>query len=188
MTAMQAALYGFVAANAVAQTVQTYLPGAKVGIKWPNDVRIDGAKISGILLETGTHDGRLWLSVGIGINLLSAPVGTPYPVTNIAAHLNSDDPEHIPNAAAALAVLAKHFETGSQDFQRFGFARARELWLSRADGLGKTVSASARDGKVIGTMTGLSETGELQVRLPDGRDTLIASGEVFLGTQYASGN
>ena len=157
------------------------MPGADIKIKWPNDVQINGAKVSGILLETGTVKGRLWLSVGIGINLVSAPGGLPYPVTNLGAHIDSDDPEDIPDPMAALAILADRFQKGADRFTREGFAPVRDNWLSRAAGLGETVQATAPDGKIMGTIKGLTLRGELQVRLPDGRDTLISSGEVFLG-------
>lgn len=177
----RAALYGFVAANAVADTVAAYLPHGDIKIKWPNDVQLGGAKISGILLESGHLQGRLWLSVGIGINLINCPDNTPYAVTNISAHINSDDPEDIPDPMAALAILAARFDAGSAQFARQGFEPVRRAWLARAAGLNETVSASAKDGKIIGTLRGLSNAGELEVRLPTGRDTLISSGEVFLG-------
>ena len=183
MPASEASAYGFIAANAVARTVEAYLPDADIRIKWPNDVQISGAKVSGILLETGVVEGRLWLAVGIGINLINAPADVGYPVTNIAGHIDSDDPEDIPQPMAALAVLADRFAKGEQQYRIEGFAPVRKDWLSRAAGLGQTVSASAPGGKVVGTLKGLSLKGELQVRLPDGRDTLISSGEVFLGPQ-----
>lgn len=41
---------------------------AKVSVKWPNDLLIDGAKICGVLCESFVHGGRSWLLVGIGIN------------------------------------------------------------------------------------------------------------------------
>ena len=178
----RASAYGFIAANAVAETIETYLPGEDIKIKWPNDVQVGGAKISGILLESGQIEGRLWLAVGIGINLISAPSDVAYPVTNIGAHIKSDDPEDIPNPMGALAVLADNFEKAELGFKSAGFGPVREQWLARAAGLGKTVSATAPEGKIIGTLKGLTMDGELQVQLPDGRDTLISSGEVFLGS------
>lgn len=184
----QAAVYGFIAANAVAQTCEAYLPDARIKIKWPNDVQISGAKVSGILLETGLVKGRLWLAIGIGINLISAPDDVPYPVTNLGAHIKSDNPEDIPDPMAALAILAGHFKTGVTHFAAGGFAPVRDAWLSRAAGLGETVHATSKDGKVTGILTDLTMQGELQVRLPSGRDTIISSGEVFLGHCYAIGD
>ena len=39
-------------------------------LKWPNDVLLSRrARLAGILLEFGPAGGRLWLAVGIGVNL-----------------------------------------------------------------------------------------------------------------------
>jgi biotin-[acetyl-CoA-carboxylase] ligase BirA-like protein len=71
---------GFAAALAVHEIAARLLPGADVKLKWPNDVLIGGAKFCGLLAETigGT------IALGCGINLASAPSGTPYPVTSLA--------------------------------------------------------------------------------------------------------
>ncbi|MEC7571593.1 MAG: biotin--[acetyl-CoA-carboxylase] ligase, partial [Pseudomonadota bacterium] len=76
----------FVAALAVHQLVRAALPAARtVALKWPNDVLVDGAKVSGILLE-GQHGGAgPAVIIGVGINLASHPAGAPYAVTDLAA-------------------------------------------------------------------------------------------------------
>jgi BirA family biotin operon repressor/biotin-[acetyl-CoA-carboxylase] ligase len=46
-----------------------------VGIKWPNDLYVDAAKIAGILIEARWQDQQiLWVAVGVGINVLE-PIG-----------------------------------------------------------------------------------------------------------------
>jgi len=73
-------------------------------------VLVDGAKISGILLETGQTKGRSWVIVGIGINLLSNPADTPYPATHFLEHISESElsgPEPIfTGPEAVLAVLS----------------------------------------------------------------------------------
>lgn len=44
--------------------------GADVKIKWPNDVLVGGAKISGILLEKAENE---YITIGIGVNINAAP-------------------------------------------------------------------------------------------------------------------
>ena len=53
----------------------------------PNDVLIDGAKVAGILLESGgAEGGRLThVVIGIGVNVAWSPDDMPYPVTSLAA-------------------------------------------------------------------------------------------------------
>ena len=66
-----------------------------VRVKWPNDILINNAKTSGILIEVGPNQD--WVVVGVGINLLIAPDSSAvmYPATclamNGADHLTVDD-------------------------------------------------------------------------------------------------
>lgn len=57
-----------VAATLAAQ-LNNLVPTCKLGIKWPNDLMIEGRKLAGILIE---QRGRRCL-VGIGVNVLEAP-------------------------------------------------------------------------------------------------------------------
>lgn len=54
---------------AVAQTVERFAPDARIRLKWPNDVVIDGKKLAGILIES-VSDVAV---IGIGINVTDAP-------------------------------------------------------------------------------------------------------------------
>jgi BirA family biotin operon repressor/biotin-[acetyl-CoA-carboxylase] ligase len=58
-------------AVAVCDTLQPKVPAANCGIKWPNDVFIDGSKVCGILIESpgGVAPAKDRLIVGIGINV-----------------------------------------------------------------------------------------------------------------------
>ena len=50
--------------------------GVRAGLKWPNDLLVDGAKIAGVLAQAGVADGRVdHVVVGIGINVGWAPEG-----------------------------------------------------------------------------------------------------------------
>ena len=43
--------------------------GVRAGLKWPNDLLVDGAKLAGVLAQAGVVDGRIdHVVVGIGIN------------------------------------------------------------------------------------------------------------------------
>ena len=55
----------------------------KISIKLPNDLKIQGKKISGILQETIMKDNIKFLVVGIGINLIKSPKIKNYPTTNL---------------------------------------------------------------------------------------------------------
>jgi BirA family transcriptional regulator, biotin operon repressor / biotin---[acetyl-CoA-carboxylase] ligase len=46
----------------------------RVGLKWPNDLMVNGAKLGGILVETRSRDGSIRVVVGVGINLKRTPL------------------------------------------------------------------------------------------------------------------
>jgi BirA family biotin operon repressor/biotin-[acetyl-CoA-carboxylase] ligase len=52
------------------------MAGVHAGLKWPNDLLVDGAKLAGVLAQAGVVDGRLdHVVVGIGVNVGWAPEG-----------------------------------------------------------------------------------------------------------------
>jgi BirA family biotin operon repressor/biotin-[acetyl-CoA-carboxylase] ligase len=59
--------------------------GAGVSLKWPNDLLIDGAKVSGFLCELPA-DGDGTMLLGLGVNLNAAPPQdvAPYPTCRLA--------------------------------------------------------------------------------------------------------
>jgi biotin-(acetyl-CoA carboxylase) ligase len=64
---MKLLLYSQAAALAVCSVLD--FMGCRAKVKWPNDVVVDGKKISGILVEEATHDTTSWAIVGVGLNV-----------------------------------------------------------------------------------------------------------------------
>jgi len=175
----EAAQLTFVAALAVADLCEAYVPAALVRIKWPNDVLIAGAKVCGILIESGAMaDGRLWLAVGCGVNLTHSPANTPYPATSLAAHLKAgvDAPPCPPEAMGAFAAA---FNRWLRVWERQGFAPIAEAWTGRARGLGGPCIARLGAETVEGVAEGLDDDGALRLRLPSGLVRRITAGDVF---------
>ncbi|MCW5730560.1 MAG: biotin--[acetyl-CoA-carboxylase] ligase [Alphaproteobacteria bacterium] len=173
---LEAARLSFLVAVAVAEMLDRLLPGAaRIGCKWPNDVLVDGAKISGILLESRMSiEGRVdRLIIGTGINVASAPEGTAYATTSMTAH----------GAVASVeAVLEGYLERLAAWLGRWragGFAPVREAWIARADGLGKPVRVMLPDGAVDGVFESLDESGAMVLRGENGERTRITAGDVY---------
>ena len=61
----------------------------EISFKWPNDIFINKKKICGILQEMITFNGKKFLIIGIGLNVLTNPtIKTKYKATNIFAESN----------------------------------------------------------------------------------------------------
>lgn len=177
---------GFAAALAIADTIAVYAPDAAVTLKWPNDVLVGGAKISGILLETGQSGGASWVIVGIGLNLISHPEGTPYLATHLLDHIsekNLSGPEPIfTGIDAVLAVLSVRFEHWRGLHERESFAAIGEPWTARAQGLGETAQIHLADRSFQAKLLGLGANGELRVEHDNGTIESIYAGDVFPST------
>ena len=147
----------------------------RLGLKWPNDVLFDGAKLAGILLEsTILPDGRLGCIAGFGVNCGSHPEGLPYPATSLAANGINASP------ATVLAALSQAFAISLARWHRgANFAAIRSDWLRFAVGLGDEITIRLPRGSVTGCFEGLGPDGHLLVATTRGCVTIDA-GDVFL--------
>ena len=165
------------AALAVADLVKSLLAPDLVQLKWPNDLLVDGKKASGILVESGLlSDGRLWLAVGIGVNLNSAPTNLERPAVALSAYSSlTITPQ------AALDILARQFTFWQSRWEREGFSVIAEAWTGLATGLGSRCEARLADRTHYGIAEGLDPDGALRLRVPDGSSLRITAGDVFFG-------
>ncbi len=176
IAAGQKSLYSFVATLAVFDTLIEFHPDGDFGIKWPNDVLLGKAKISGMLLETGQVHRQGWVIAGIGINVKSHPADLPYPATSLGAHLMTG-----PDPSDVLDVLIDRFEQRKTEFETQGFAPIREAWKARAMNLPGPVKVRLPSETFEGQAVDLGQNGALQVRLSTGTMRDVHAGDVFLG-------
>jgi len=174
----EGAQVSFVAALAVADLASAYVAASLVSLKWPNDPLIAGKKASGILVESGpSPNGGLWIAVGIGVNLASAPVAAERPATTFAAHMAAPPPKPL----EALTQLAQAFERWRALWDSAGFPAIADAWTARAHGLGEPCTARLGSESVEGVAEGLDPDGSLRLRLADGGIRRITAGDVFFG-------
>ena len=178
----EAAQVSFVAALAVRDLAARFVPGTLVKLKWPNDVLIAGAKTAGVLIESGRHEAAdLWLGVGIGVNLSSAPERLDYPATSLAAHL-AQGVDRAPTQDEALQILSRAFEHWLNVWERDGFEPLRSEWTRSAVGLGQRCVARTGDREIEGVAESMDADGGLVLRLASGELQRITAGDVFFGT------
>ncbi len=185
-TPAEAAQLSFVAAFAIRDLAETYAPASLVRFKWPNDVMVDGKKLSGILIESGRNAaGMLWLAIGMGVNLAHAPENVERPATSLAAHLKADVAAP-PTPERALTVLSASFVQHAAAWARSGFEPLRDAWLKGAAGMGQPCIARLDRETVEGVAEGLDGDGALLLRLPDRSLRRIAAGDVFFPASGAA--
>lgn len=146
-------------------------PPSQAQLKWPNDLLIDGAKLSGILLE-GAGGAVV---VGIGVNLAHAPVVEGRETIALSAYGPAPDRDMF------AASLARHFNAELERWRTYGLEPLLRRWQAAAHPPG-TPLAVGEPGEVPlkGTFAGLASDGALQLRLADGTTRTIHAGEVRL--------
>jgi BirA family biotin operon repressor/biotin-[acetyl-CoA-carboxylase] ligase len=165
-----AATLALVAAVALEEAVAAYIMGAAV-LKWPNDLLIDGAKLSGILLERAGPA----VVIGFGVNLAHHPIDTDRAATSLAAYNVAVDP------ADFVETLAEAFARWVERWRGEGIDVVRRRWVDRAHPLGTPLTARLPDGTATdGLFDGLDPDGALILRLADGTRRVIHAGDVFL--------
>ncbi|MCB9948532.1 MAG: biotin--[acetyl-CoA-carboxylase] ligase [Rhodospirillaceae bacterium] len=166
----------FVVSLALARAIAILAPNLDIAVKWPNDVLIHDAKVSGLLLEgTFRPDGACdWVIVGLGANVASFPQGTEFPATSLAAAgARSVTVEAL--LEAYLFALASLLAAWHRD----GFAGIRREWLILAWRRGAPLQVRLETETLDGTFEDLDEDGHLLLRLGDGGLRKIAAGDVF---------
>lgn len=146
-------------------------PPHRAELKWPNDVLVDGAKLSGILLESVGES----VIVGIGVNLAAAP---ELPDRATIA-LNAFGPA--PDRDVFAASLARQFDLELERWRSVGIEPLVRRWLLAAHPPGTPLLVGEPGEEPLsGTFEGLSAEGALQLRLADGTTRTIHAGEVRL--------
>ena len=145
-------------------------PAPRLSLKWPNDVLLDGVKVSGILLERAGDA----VVIGFGVNIVSHPEGTERPATSLLA---AGWPAIAP--AELLAQLMPAFASARAEWATAGFGAIRQRWLAHAAGIGDRIAARLGTETLEGRFEGLAGDGALELRLDDGSLRPVHAGEVF---------
>jgi BirA family biotin operon repressor/biotin-[acetyl-CoA-carboxylase] ligase len=155
----------FLTGLAVADTVEALLPrGIRPMLKWPNDVLVNGAKISGILLE---REGDAVI-LGIGLNVLEAPSNASYKTTTIVANAG------IASVDSARDILLNRLRGHLATWLADGFEPIRKLWLDRSYPVGAAIRVNAQGEAIEGAFAGLDQDGALLLDTPSGRQRVVA--------------
>lgn len=144
--------------------------GLEAGVKWPNDVWLDGKKAAGILVE----GGESFAIVGIGVNVANAEF--PPEVSSVAtsmklAGVTCDPAEVLGNIVAELAEWS--VSIGAETFPALVAEVSKRCVLT-----GERVSLITAGGGKSGIILGISPAGELVLDGPDGVEKILQADEV----------
>jgi BirA family biotin operon repressor/biotin-[acetyl-CoA-carboxylase] ligase len=167
---------------AVAESVAGWLGApARVDLKWPNDVRIDRKKASGILVELASDGARPAFAVlGIGVNLNVDPKIFPAEFRERATSLAAACGAPVDRVAFTQRLFGT-LERVLDLHATAGFAGIRprfEAWF-RMSGQAVRVLEPA-GGTLEGVVVGVDPDGALRLADPNGRELRVLAGDVTL--------
>jgi BirA family biotin operon repressor/biotin-[acetyl-CoA-carboxylase] ligase len=176
--AVQVALVGGLA---VAAALQGFLPATqRVGVKWPNDVFVDGRKCSGLLCEMSapnTPDQALVVGIGVNVNLVAEDLAPGIRGTATSLRMISGKET---DRAEVLAAILLELERRYAVWLEVGLAGLMPEWRRRSVLEGHWVVAETAAGEIAGIVDGLSGQGNLLVRDAAGKTLEISAGDVHI--------
>lgn len=149
-----------------------------LGIKWPNDVIVDGKKLAGILLEiTGDISGVCQLLIGVGINIKCSSEmmkSVEQPWTDLF-----EMTEEIVDRNVLVGRVISHIMLALEDFQSSGLSSFNEEWRKYDVMIDKRVELKTSGESQFGIARGISDTGALLLETKQGMQ-VVNGGEVSL--------
>jgi len=149
---------------AMRRAVEIALPGRQVGLKWPNDVQVEGRKISGILSEL--LPGATGVVIGAGINLTlekdELPIEAATSLLLEGSEISPDD--FLAGYLEALAGLLTNFND------------LPAIVRAECSTIGQNVRAIFPDAsEQVGLATGIDDSGRLLISVPEMEELLAVS-------------
>ncbi|MDH3527412.1 MAG: bifunctional biotin--[acetyl-CoA-carboxylase] ligase/biotin operon repressor BirA [Gammaproteobacteria bacterium] len=149
------------------------------GLKWPNDVLVDGAKLAGILIDVvGESSGPCSVIIGVGVNVAmpdGAASGIDQPWTDLCRLTGRG---HFPRNQLAAGLLDCSF-SAIAEFEQAGLEPFLDEWRRHDVINGRKIRLQLPNEWIRGRACGVDSGGALLVETDTGRRRFV-SGEVSL--------
>ncbi len=159
----------------LAQSVKFLSAYANVKLKWPNDVLLDGKKMSGILMEKAEGE---YIIVGIGVNVAESPKESTllYPATSLAENGINTDAENF------LQIYLHKFNENLQKYSAGEYESLRSEWMDFAKDVGDKIVIKQEQKQLKGIFAGIDEQANLLLQCKN--ETIkVMVGDVFYETK-----
>ena len=165
--------FSILSSVAVAMSIESFLYGKKVSLKWPNDIFLAKKKVAGILIQSINHKNRLFVIVGIGINVLRE-----YSESNEYSYIEDF------NKDIQLDLCFESLVTNLNEMiNNWGYGEnfndIKEFWLSRCNHIGKKIIVKTNNTKKEGLFKGIDKNGNLILSL-ENKNELINTSNVLI--------
>ena len=147
--------------------------GLDAGVKWPNDILVDGRKICGILSQMEAEgDQIVYLNVGMGINVNNHPEKDEPRAVSVSTLLH----RHVPRRE----ILVDFLDAFEKRMTMWDSGEVVAAWKARNVTLDRQVRIQTLTETVAGTAVDLDGQGGLVLQLDDGTRQTVIHGDCFL--------
>ncbi len=175
--AEQATRFTTMAAVAVCEAIEA-VSGREAGIKWVNDIFMDGKKVCGILTEASLDmkNGLVdYAILGIGVNVMPPKGGFPAELTDIA-HTVFD--EFVPEKKEQLTAQILNL---FMDYYKFFSQKTHvKMYRKRCFVVGENVDVVVGEERRKAFVLDVDDECHLIVRYEDGTEEILSSGEISI--------
>jgi BirA family transcriptional regulator, biotin operon repressor / biotin---[acetyl-CoA-carboxylase] ligase len=163
------------AAVAVCRAIEESAP-VHVGIKWPNDIYLNGKKVSGLLAETTLGPGGMFVVLGIGINIntLTFPEELLETATSLRLAIGHTSTRPLPREGL-LACFLNHLDELMASAWDEGFPHLMMEVRQRSTLIGKNIRATVEGRPTFGRVRDLNHEGHLVLEQIDGSTEILTS-------------
>jgi BirA family biotin operon repressor/biotin-[acetyl-CoA-carboxylase] ligase len=182
----RAPLVTLMGAVAIASAIRTAC-NVQAGIKWPNDILIQGKKVSGLLTEMAAEQDRIkHIVLGIGVNVNMDHDALPADVRETSTTLAEEAGQKIDRTVFLRQVLGDI----EYWYQKFLLSSADVLgeWERLNMTIGNRVTVKGFEETFEGLAQGIDTEGRLILQLDDNSQRLVAAGDVTLNPHQNSNN
>ena len=178
----KASMLTLVTAHALVRAINE-CTGIESGIKWPNDIVIDGKKVCGILTEMSVENDYIQhVVVGAGINVREQQFDS-----DIAYKAITLD-EACGRKVDRCRLLSTAMKTFEEDYEKFAAAESMKPLCDSYNGMlvnmDREVCVLDPAGEYRGIAKGITDMGELLVELSDKSIRKVYAGEVSVRGIY----
>ncbi|WP_339062758.1 biotin--[acetyl-CoA-carboxylase] ligase [Tepidibacillus marianensis] len=161
----------------LSRTLNELYPGYFM-IKWPNDIFLNGRKISGILTEIhGEQDQIHYMIIGIGIN--THKVEFPHDLQEKATSIEEEVGVK-PKRMELIQNFFLEFERQYAQFVKEGFNSFYPYYNEHLFGKGRRITVNQFTKSVEGEILRINEEGYLILKQENGQEVNIISGDLLL--------
>ncbi len=147
--------------------------GVDAGLKWPNDILVQGRKLSGLLSEMESEGDQVrFINVGIGLNVNNRPPAVEPPAVSLR--------ELLGRTISRRDILARFIDDLEKAMHSEPWDTVMDRWRAQSVTLNRPVRIVTARDDFSGTAVDVDENGALLLKQADGAITTVVYGDCFL--------